>query len=103
MTRKITKSKIKNLQIPFFWQLMIAFALVIFVAAGGVALAGHVALNNLEEPFARDEASAIVTHPWADRLAGYYDRQSSWEGVDRLIAGYPCGAAWGALRNNLRF
>ncbi len=94
MARKITKSKIKNLQIPFFWQLMIAFALVIFVAAGGVALAGHVALNRLEEPFARDEASAITAHPWADRLAGYYDRQSSWEGVDAMIAGYPCGPGW---------
>jgi len=90
----ITKSKIKNLQIPFFWQLMIAFALVIFVAAGGVALAGRIALNRLEKPFTRDEASAITTHPWADRLAGYYDQQSSWEGVDRLIAAYPCGPGW---------
>ncbi len=94
MTRQITKSKIKNLQIPFFWQLMIAFALVILVAGGGVSLAGHVALNRLEEPFARDRASAIVTHPWAARLAGYYDQQSSWEGVDAMIAGYPCGPGW---------
>jgi len=94
MARKITKSKIKNLQIPFFWQLMISFALIILVAGGGVSLAGHVALNRLEEPFDRDKASAITTHPWADRLAAYYEQQSSWEGVDRLIAGYPCGPGW---------
>ncbi len=94
MARQITKSKIKNLQISFFWQLMIAFALVILVAGGGVSLAGHVALNRLEEPFALGEALAIVTHPWADRLSGYYDRQSGWEGVDAMIAGYPCGPGW---------
>jgi len=90
----ITKSRTKSLQIPFFWQLMIAFALVILVAGGGVSLAGHVALNRLEEPFTRDGASAITTHPWAARLAGYYDRQSSWKGVDAMIAGYPCGPGW---------
>ena len=94
MARKITKYKIKNLQIPFFWQLMIAFVLVILVAGGGVSLAGHVALNTLEEPFTLDGASAVTMHPWTDRLAAYYDRQSSWEGVDRLIAAYPCGPGW---------
>jgi len=90
----IIKSKIKNLQIPFFWQLMIAFALVILVAGGGVSLAGHVALNSLEESFTRDGVAAVTTRLWTDRLAGYYDQNSSWEEIDAMIADYPCGPGW---------
>ena len=87
----ITKSKIS---LRFFWQLIIAFALVIVLAGGGVFLAGHVALNRLE-PFTRDGA-AVMTRILADRLACYYDQQSSWEGVDALIAGYASEAGWGS-------
>ena len=86
----ITKSKIS---VRFFWQLIIAFVLVIVLAGGGMFLAGHAALNNLES-FTRDHP-LVITRLWTDRLAAYYDQQSSWEGVDSLIAGYPCGLGWG--------
>ncbi len=86
----ITKSKIS---VRFFWQLIIAFALVIVLAGGGMFLAGHTALNNLES-FTRDHP-LVMTRLWTDRLSAYYEQQSSWEGVDSLISGYPCGSGWG--------
>ncbi|MBL7065336.1 MAG: HAMP domain-containing protein [Anaerolineae bacterium] len=99
MVRQIRKSKITKPKIPqskislrFFWQLIIAFVLVILLAAGGVFLAGRSVLNNLES-FIRDHP-LVMTHLWTDRLAAYYDQQSSWEGVDSLIAGYPCEPGW---------
>ncbi len=88
------KSQIPNskFRVRFFWQLIIAFALIIILAGGGTFLAGRTILNSLES-FTRDHPP-VVTHLWTDRLAAYYDQQSSWEGVDSLIAGYPCGPGW---------
>ena len=89
---KLEKTR-RSFHVRFFWQLIIAFALVILLAGGGMLLAGRAALSNLES-FARDH-SPVMMRLWADRLAGYYDQQSSWEGVDSLIAGYPCEPGWG--------
>ena len=89
----ITKSKIKRFHVRFFWQLIIAFVLVILLAGGGTFLAGRAALSNLES-FTRDHP-LVITRLWTGRLAAYYDQQSSWEGVDTLIAGYPCEPGWG--------
>jgi two-component system OmpR family sensor kinase/two-component system sensor histidine kinase BaeS len=82
-----------NLHLRFFWQLLIAFVLVIILAGGGVLLAGRAALNKLG-PFAHDRP-LTTTRLWADRLASYYDQQGSWEGVASLIAEYPRGPGWG--------
>jgi signal transduction histidine kinase len=76
-----------KLHFRFFWQLLIAFVLIIILAGGGVFLAGRVAVNRLG-PFTHE------AHLWASRLAGYYDQRGSWEGVDTMIAGYPCGPGW---------
>ena len=94
MVRQIRKSKItkSKISLGFFWQLIIAFALVTILVGGGMFLAGRAALNKLD-PFARDTTPATA-RLWADRLAAYYGQQSSWEGVDTLIAGYPCGPGW---------
>ncbi|MDY6877836.1 MAG: HAMP domain-containing sensor histidine kinase [Chloroflexota bacterium] len=82
----------QRFHIRLFWQLLIAFALVIILVGGGMFLAGRAALNRLE-PLARDKYT-VVTHIWADRLAGYYEQQGGWAGVDALVAGYPCGPGW---------
>jgi two-component system OmpR family sensor kinase/two-component system sensor histidine kinase BaeS len=82
-----------KLHLRFFWQLLIAFALVIILAGGGVFLAGRAALNKLG-PFAHDRP-LTTTRLWADRLASYYDQQGSWEDVASLIAEYPRGPGWG--------
>ena len=89
----ITKSKIKRFHVRLFWQLIIAFTLITILVGGGMFLAGRAALNKLG-PFA-DDSAPVMTHFWTHRLADYYDQQSSWEGVDTLIAGYPCGPGWG--------
>jgi signal transduction histidine kinase len=82
----------RKFHLRFFWQLLIAFALVTVLVGGGMFLAGRFALSRLEV-FARDRY-AVVTNLWADRLADYYERQGSWEGVATLIAGYPYGPGW---------
>ncbi len=82
-----------KLHFRFFWQLVIAFALVIILAGGGMFLAGHVALSDLES-FTRD-SPPLMARLWADRLACYYAQQGSWDGVDTLIAGYSCEPGWG--------
>ncbi len=89
----ITKSKIKRFHVRFFCQLVIAFVLIILLVGGGILLAGRAALSNLES-FTRDHP-LVITRLWTDRLAEYYGQQSSWEGVDTLIAGYPCEPDWG--------
>jgi two-component system sensor histidine kinase BaeS len=76
----------------FFWQLIIAFSLITALTGGGMFVAGRVAFTRLES-IVRDRFSPARL--WADRLAGYYDGQGSWEQVDALIADYPCGSAWG--------
>jgi len=81
-----------KLHLRFFWQLLIAFVLVILLAGGGVFLAGRVALDKLG-PFASGRV-LTTTHLWADRLASYYDQQGSWDGVATLITGYPCEPGW---------
>jgi len=80
------------MNIRFFWQLIVAFVLVIVLAVGGVFLAGRAALNALGSSV-HDRLPAVA-RLWTDRLAGYYERQASWEGVDALIASYPCGPGW---------
>jgi len=82
-----------KLHLRFFWQLLIAFVLVIILAGGGVFLAGRVALNKLG-PFTHDRPP-VTTRLWADRLADYYEQKGSWEGVVSLIASYPYGPGWG--------
>ena len=82
-----------KLHLRFFWQLLIAFVLVIILVGGGMFLAGRVALNKLG-PFASGRVMA-TTPLWADRLADYYGQQGNWEGVASLIAGYPCEPSWG--------
>jgi len=73
-------------RIRLFWQLIIAFALVIALVGGGMAVAGRFAMHELM-PFTRDR-SAVMARILADRLAYYYDDQGSWKGVDALFAGY---------------
>jgi signal transduction histidine kinase len=82
-----------ELHFRFFWQLLIAFVLVIILVGGGMFLAGRVALDKLG-PFASGRVLA-TTPLWADRLADYYEQQGSWQGVASLIAGYPCEPGWG--------
>lgn len=91
MADQTRKSKIAKARISlrFFWQLIIAFVLVIALVGGGMSLAGRAALNRLT----RDEIPTM-SRLWASRLANYYEEQSSWEGVEALIAGYPCEAGW---------
>jgi signal transduction histidine kinase len=93
---KMTRDKLmarfrRQFHLRFFWQLLIAFALVTILVGGGMFLAGRTVLNRLES-FAGDKATS--THLWADRLADYYHQQGGWEGVDTLIAAYPCGPGW---------
>jgi signal transduction histidine kinase len=87
-----------KLHFRFFWQLLIAFVLIIILAGGGVFLAARVALDKLG-PFASGRA-LTMTHLWADRLADYYDQQGSWEGVATLVTDYPCGPGWGPWDQN---
>jgi len=82
-----------KLHFRFFWQLLIAFVLIIILAGGGVFLAGRVALDKLG-PFASGRV-LTTTQLWSNRLADYYDQRSSWDGVATLITGYPCGSGWG--------
>ena len=86
------RSRTRGPHIRFFWQLILAFALVILLAGGGTILAGRLALSHLES-FVSDNPH-VVTELWVERLAAYYVGHGSWEGVDELIAGYPCQPEW---------
>jgi signal transduction histidine kinase len=81
-----------GLHFRFFWQLIIAFIAVILLAGGGVFLVGRFALREMES-FAHDNPPAML-QPWVENLASYYEEHNGWEGVDTLIADYPCGPGW---------
>lgn len=83
----------RKLHVQFFWQLIIAFGVVIVLAAGGVLLAGRIALDNIE--FFMDDGLPLATRLLADRLASYYNQEGSWEGVDSLIDSYLEDPGWG--------
>ncbi|MCP4537358.1 MAG: HAMP domain-containing protein [Chloroflexi bacterium] len=76
----------------FVWRLTIAFTLTTLLVGSGMSLAARTAVYRLGS-FMRDNPPAL-THLWADRLVNYYNEQSSWEGVDDLIANYPSGTGW---------
>ena len=81
-----------KLRYRFFWQLLIAFFLVILLAGSGVYLASRPSLD--KQGLFEHDIPAGTARLWADRLAGYYSQQGSWEGVDSMIASYPCGPGW---------
>ena len=74
-----------------FWQLIIAFTLITTLVAGGMLMAGRAAFSRFDS-FVQDRFSPVQL--WTSRLASYYGEQGSWEQVDALIAGYPCGPGW---------
>ena len=86
---EVISSVARRLHIGFFWQLIIAFMLVILLAGGGIFLAGREALLSTQDNL------PLMMRPWLSRLADYYEQEGSWEGVDAMIAGYPCGEGWG--------
>ena len=90
----------RKVRIRFFWQLIIAFVLIILLTGGGVLLAGRMALHNLER-FTRD-SPWVLARIWADRLAAHYEQHSGWDRVDTLIAAYPCGTGWGPWGDDWR-
>jgi signal transduction histidine kinase len=81
-----------GLHFRFFWQLIVAFIAVILLAGGGIFLAGRLALREMES-FAQDNPPATL-RPWIESLGSYYEEHGSWEGVDALVANFPCGPGW---------
>ncbi len=77
------------LSLRFFWQLIIGFTLVILLVGMGMALAGSAALRRLERHRTPRESTL-----WEERLARYYREHGGWDGVEDLIASYPCGPGW---------
>ena len=72
MARQIRKSKIhksnitrSKISLRFFWQLIIAFVLVIVLVGGGMSLAGRAALNRLAR---EDSIFQLGTDPVTDSI-----------------------------------
>jgi two-component system OmpR family sensor kinase/two-component system sensor histidine kinase BaeS len=92
MGRKIgdnISSVFGGLHFRFFWQLILAFLAVILFVGGGIFWAGRSALREVEA-FARDNPPPML-RPWGESLAGYYEENGGWEGVDSLIVTLPGG------------
>jgi two-component system OmpR family sensor kinase/two-component system sensor histidine kinase BaeS len=85
-----------GLPLRFFWQLAIAFILVILLTGGGMLLVGRAAFHQVES-FVRDNPPEMV-RPWVENLASYHEEHGSWEGVDTLFASFPCGPGWGEVQ-----
>ncbi len=83
---------LKRFRTRFVWRLAVAFTLTTLLVGSGMSLAAHTGMNRLQF-FMRNNPSSL-TRLWVDRLANYYDEQSSWDGVDDLIASYPAGTGW---------
>jgi signal transduction histidine kinase len=80
-----------RLQFHFFWQLVVAFTMIALLAGGGIFIAGRSVLQKSLDP----ANWPFNLRPWFERLAAYYERNGNWDGVDAMIATYPCGPEWG--------
>jgi signal transduction histidine kinase len=90
MVRLLTRIR-SGLQFHFFWQLVVAFALVVLLAGGGIFIAGRSALQTMLDP----NNLPFNLRPWFERLTAYYALHGSWDDVGAMIATYPCGPEWG--------
>ncbi len=88
---RLVKCIRSRLQFHFFWQLVVAFVLITVLAGGGIFIAGRSVLQASFAP----ENLPFNLRPWFERLAAYYERHGSWDGVGEMIATYPCGPEWG--------
>jgi signal transduction histidine kinase len=70
----------------FFWQLILAFVLVILLMYGGMMLAMQLA-------FGADGATPLSTL-WSERLSAYHAGHDGWQGVSEMMAEYPIGQDW---------
>lgn len=78
-------------QLRFFWQLISAFSLIILLVVGGMFLASQLIFNYWLSAGSETQFMRL----WSTRLGGYYTRQDGWQGVETMLAGYPCGPEWG--------
>jgi len=92
-----------SLHLRFFWQLIIAFVAVILLAGGGTLLAGHLTFRPMEILTLNSVPSLM--RPWSESLSRYHAEHGGWDGVDELIAGYPCGDGWiaGGLGEDIEY
>ena len=77
----------KRIRNSLFWQLIVAFAVIICLAGGGVLVIWRIA-------WSKDDSSRGFPHRMdrcARRLATHYDQHRSWDGADEIIVAYPCG------------
>ncbi len=88
---RLVKYVRSRLQFHFFWQLVVAFTLVVLLTGGGIFLAGRSVFRSSLDP----ENPPFNLRPWFERLSTYYAHNGSWDGVDAMIATYPCGPEWG--------
>ncbi len=73
----------------FFWQLTLAFSLIILLVGGGMFFASQLIFNS-----SASSGETQVMRLWNDRLTSYYARQNTWQGVEAMLVGYPCGTGW---------
>ncbi len=81
----------RRFPVHLFGQLVIAFTIIIFLMTSGLYVATRGIMHSY---LLRDYEKPTVESYWAEHLADYYAQESSWAGVESLIAGYPCGADW---------
>jgi signal transduction histidine kinase len=85
MTKSIEPGKrIRN---SLFWQLIVAFVIIICLAGGGVLAVWRIAWSE-ERP---DNDYLHRMDRCARRLTEHYDRERIWDGVDEVIVAHPCG------------
>jgi len=77
----------------FFFRFLFAFIFTILVMGIGMYVASRSALARLEEGLRNDPPAYLEL--WAERLARYYEKEQSWDGVDAMIQTYPLGEDWG--------
>ncbi|MCP4540012.1 MAG: HAMP domain-containing histidine kinase [Chloroflexi bacterium] len=77
----------KRIRVTLFWQLIIAFTLIVCLVGGGMTLAWRAAWDR-EKPFPN---SPFGMRRCVNALSEYYERQGNWEQVQALVIEYPCG------------
>jgi len=94
---KALLARLANLKPRLFWQISIAFIVIILLLGGGMLLAWRFSWEQFGPAV---EVSSLVRRACLNELADYYAAHENWEGAVSVLTARPCLHGWGFGEHN---
>jgi len=83
----------RRFPIRLFWQLVIAFTIIIFLMTSAIYFITRSIVRSYEHGESSPRETTIRDF-WADRLGAYYEQEGNWEDIEEMLSTYPTGPDW---------